>query len=293
MPHISNVTQRALRLFLLFLCFGLIVGYHHSVPAEDSVSAVQWRMRADMTLLDFGYKEFDDAGRLLDREDGTLPGVALNLARAEGNWTLSGRFTWHAGDVLYDGQTNTGVPVRSRTDENILDSSLLIERRMRVLQDSIPLALYGGIGYRYWERDIRPTRTAAGQAVDGLSEIYRWRYVFLGGRTVLYDFGASRWQLDLRVFRPYRPTIEVDQQGRNDTVILDLGEHTGWRVSFPWEYRTGERTRLVLEPYAEGWDLGRSPTETLTRNGVPVGTVYELRSVTRNVGLNIGVQRFF
>lgn len=56
--------------------------------------------------------------------------------------------------------------------------------------------------------------------------------------------------------------------------------------------RTGERTRLVIEPYTKGWNLGRSLTETLTRNGVPVGTVYEPRSASRYFGLNVGIQWF-
>ena len=123
--------------------------------------------------------------------------------------------------------------------------------------------------------------------------MYRWKYFFFGGKTTVYRTDRSRWSLDARALYPYRPTIEVDYRGRNDTLNLDLGERTGWRLGFPWEYRIDTRTRMVVEPYAEAWDLGRSPTKSLTQQGVPVGTVYEPRSTTRNTGLAVGVRRFF
>jgi len=259
--------------------------------AEDRF--VHWQSNIEFSALRFDYREYDDAGKLLDRENGTLPGVVLGLARIEGNWSLNGRFSWHNGNVLYDGQTNTGVPVRSRTDENIMNTSVSLERRIGASTDAWQLAFYGGVGYRFWARDIRATSTSSGQPVDGLSEIYRWRYFFLGGKTLLYRTGMCDWRLDLQLFRPIEPTIEVDYRGRNENFTLDLGARTGWRLALPWEYRLNQRAHLKIEPYMEGWELGRSPTQTLVSNGVPAGTVYEPRSGTRNVGVNLGVRYFF
>ena len=260
--------------------------------AEEGEAAIRWSGQVDLSLMNFNYKEYDDSDRLLDHESGTVPGLVFDLAGEIGRWAFGGRFSWSAGDVSYDGQTNTGIPIRTRTDENILDTSVRIERRLDIDASSGP-TLYGGIGYRYWGRDIQSTHTSSGQAVDGLFEMYRWKYLFFGGKTAVYRSGRSQWSLDVQAIRPYRPTVEVDFHGRNDTVILDLGERTGWRLGFPWEYRIDARTRMVVEPYAEAWDLGRSQTETLTQQGVPVGMVYEPRSTTRNTGLAVGVRRFF
>ncbi|MBI3546242.1 MAG: hypothetical protein HY081_06570 [Gammaproteobacteria bacterium] len=263
------------------------------VNAYADDSAARWQGDVEFAALRFDYREYADTGKLLDREKGTLPGAVLGLARIEGNWSLNGRFSWHNGDVLYDGQTNTGIPVRSRTDEKILDTSVSLERRVGASADAWPLAFYGGIGYRYWARDIRSTSTASGQRVDGLFEIYRWRYFFLGGKTLLYRAGLSDWRLDLQLFRPMAPTIEVDYRGRGENFTLDLGARTGWRLALPWEYRLNQRAHFKIEPYMEGWELGRSPTQTLMSNGVPAGTVYEPRSVTRNLGINLGIRYFF
>jgi len=260
--------------------------------ADEGQSAIRWSGQADLSLMDFDYREYDDAGRLLDRESGTIPGVVLDLVAAMDRWALGGLFSWHANDVLYDGHTTTDIPIRTRTQENIVDTSVRIERRLGSAATS-GLTLYGGFGYRYWGREIRPTYTSSGQAVDGLFEMYNWKYFFFGGNTAVYRTGRSRWGLDVRVLRPYRPTVEVDFRGRNDNIILDLGERTGWRVAFPWEYRTDQRTRLVVEPYGEGWDMGRSPTATLTQYGVPVTNVYEPRSTTRNTGLAVGIRHIF
>ena len=252
--------------------------------------------------MDFDYREYDDTGRLLDRESGGIPGIVFDLTGSMGRWALGGRFSWHTGDVLYDGQTTTGLPIRTRTEENIVDSSVRIERRLGSAASS-GLTLYGGVGYRYWGREIRPTYTSGGQAVDGLFEMYRWKYFFLGGKTAVYRSGRSHLGLDARVMRPYRPTIEVDQGGRYDAVTLDLGERTGWRLGLPLEYRVDERTGMVVEPYAEAWNLGRSPVATLTQQGVPARclvnniimdcAIYEPRSTTRTLGLTVGLRHFF
>lgn len=279
------------RISLFFFCLAINAGGICSVSAEEWEPAILWNLQSGLSLMNFDYREFEDAGRLLDRESGSIPGIVFDLAGAKDRWTVGGRFSWHADDVLYDGQTTTGIPIRTRTEENILDTSVRIERSLD--SDFTPgLTVYGGFGYRYWGREIRPTYTSSGQRVDGLFEMYRWTYLFVGGKTAVYRTDRFRGSLDARVLRPYNPTVEVDYRGTYDAISLDLGERTSWRLGIPIELRIDERIWMVVEPYAEAWDLGRSPTETLTRQGVPVGRVYEPRSTTRSTGLVVGF-RFF
>jgi len=293
MPSDLHAVRRLFLVIFPIFLVGAMTGHALAATDEEAQPAIRWNGQAELSWTDFNYREYND-GSLLDQERGGLPGVVFALTAEMGHWALGGRFSWHAGDVLYDGQTNTGIPIATHTEESILDTSVRIDRSFGPVDDPA-LTLYGGFGYRYWGRDIRPTYTGSGQPVDGLYEIYRWKYFLVGGKTAIYRTGRSRWSLDARVMRPYRPTIEVDQQGRYDTVILDLDERTGWRVALPWEYRLSARTHWVIEPYMEAWDIGLSSSAPLTQNGVQVDnkTLYEPRSTTRNLGIAMGFRRFF
>ncbi len=259
--------------------------------AADTAAA-DWRGQIGLGQLRFGYKEFADDGDLLDREDGLISGVAAGVSRRHGDWTFAVEGAYHAGDVTYDGQTNTGIPVRSRTDEDIVDLALRADRPGRT-SGGRGYAFYGGIGYHFWGRDIRPTRTPAGQPVGGLFEAYTWWLGFVGGRIALIESSRSLWQVDLRLLRMVSAKIDVDFNGVYDDATLDLGERFGVRITFPWRYALDGRTDLVVEPYAEGWDIGRSATESLMRNGGVVGAVYEPRSETRNHGLTVAISQAF
>lgn len=274
---------------LVSLIFILKLGILCAAPYQAD-PPTHWKVSANFSLQDFNYKEFDDNGSLLDREDGTLPGLIFGLERPRGRWVLGGRFSYYAGSVDYDGQTNTGTPITTRTDEKISE----IEGRAEYwLRPEDRWAVYGGLGYRYWARDIRPTRTAGGQPVSGLFEVYDWWLVFFGTKVELYNKNASRWSLDLRVLRILAPELRVDATSQFDQARLDLGERYGMRLSLPWQYKLDKATHLTIEPYAEGWELGRSPTVPLTRNGVVIGTIFEPRSETRNYGINLGFSRRF
>jgi hypothetical protein len=239
----------------------------------------------------FQYKEFDDDGSLLDREDGTLPGVVFGLGMARERWNFVGELAVYSGDVDYDGQTNTRIPITTQTDANITDGHVRAEW-WGWEAGSVRYAVYGGLGYHGWERDIQATRTASGAPVSGLWEYYEWGYVLLGGKLAA-EQGLNRWGLDLRLLRTVAPTVRVDFNGLFDDKTLDLGERFGGRLSATWARRASNRTVLKLEPFYEGWDLGRSDTERLTQGGVAVGTVFEPRSETRNFGVNLGLAHTF
>lgn len=291
MLSIIDLKKLLRRITLYCVCVAMNAGCIGFASAEEGEPAILWNGQAYISWMDFDYREYDDAGRLLDRESGGIPGLVFDLAGAKDRWTLGGHFSWHANDVLYDGQTTSGVPIRTHTEENILDTSVRIERSLHTAATFGP-TLYGGVGYRYWGREIRPTHTSSGQAVDGLFEMYRWTYLFLGGRAAVYRTDRFRFSFDARALRPYRPTLDVDYRGANDSIVLDLGERTGWRLGLPLEYRIDAHVRMVVEPYTEIWEVGRSPTETLTRQGVPVSGVYEPRSTTRTTGLAVGISVF-
>ncbi len=235
-------------------------------------------------MLNFHYKEFDDNGQVPDKEDGAIPGVIVGISQHDGNWVYAGTASYHAGDVSYDGQavnlsTYAVSPITTRTDEKIFDVAAYAERWYRSKANQDRFAWYAGLGHRYWNRDIRPTRTAAGDPVSGTTEIYEWWYLSLGGKRVLIDTGKVQWLLDARLTRTIHPTITVE-----DNAALDLGERFGGRIALPWRYRLQKTGAIIIEPYMEGWAFGRSPTAPLIVNGI-LTTGYEPRSETRNVGI--------
>ncbi len=236
---------------------------------------------------DFGYKEFSDDGRLLNREDGWLPGISGALLWQSDQYFLNVSFTYLKGNVVYKGQTQSGAPHKTKTNEQIVDISVSLGI-LDVIQLVKPSALYFGLGFREWQRDILPTN-----AVLGLFETYYWYYGFIGGRVQL--LGKEKWAvwLDGRFTRPINPIMNICLLNY-DCADLSLGVNLSGRVSLPIYYQLRANSKLIVEPYFESWDFGRSPNETLTINGMPVGaTIYEPRSETRNIGITISISSQF
>jgi hypothetical protein len=243
------------------------------------------------SVKDFGYKEYSDAGELLDREDGVLPGFVLGIGVQPQAWVLTGELRYHAGTVTYVGQTNLGVPVESRTDTVLADGELRVGHRLEIA--TIRLTPYMTLGYHYWDRDIRATQTASARSVSGLHETYGWYSVGLGAR-VSAAFGPGACAaLDVRAFRVKQPTMAFHATSSNDEATLALGEKNGWRLALPLDYSMSPTATVGVELYVEGWQFGRSANQSLTSGGVVVGTIYEPRSETRVSGALLGLRHRF
>ena len=71
-----------------------------------------------------------------------------------------------------------------------------------------------------------------------------------------------------------------------DGATLDLGEKTGYRFSAKFISKSGATENLYIEPFYEFWEIGKSNIEYLSG----VGYIYEPKSITNNLGLNVGIQ---
>lgn len=253
----------------------------------ESTQNGAWKGRIGLSVEEFGYKEFSDNGGLVDRERGRLPGVVSALTRTQGPWFVTGEATYVLGKARYKGQTQSGTPLNTHTDEALLDLQVQTGYGYR-LQGGTDGTVYTGLGYHRWQRDIRRVEN-----VNGLFEVYDWWYGMLGTKAVIYKSGKWEGWIDLRLIRTIFPKVVVDFKGNYDDAHLKLGGRFGARLSSPWGYRLNQNAALTFEPYMEGWDLGRSPTKPLTRNGAFAGRVFEPRSETRNYGLRVGVVRNF
>lgn len=252
------------------------------------------------SLLDFTYKEFDEDDVLLDREDGMLPGAVAGLSiTGKKGWYGAINASLHGGEVTYDGQTQSGIPVRTDTLEHIADLALEAGRRFEP-KHGPPWAVFAGIGYRWWERDIQSTRLPSGRRVSGVLEVYRWWYGFLGVRATLSQTERSSTEVALSVTHTVAPKIDVKEFGGADPVTLELGEKTGARLALRWRYHWSSAVALEVGSYYEQWDIGRSDMAPLTIDGVRVVnaggfpiSIVEPRSETRNYGVNVIIRRVF
>jgi hypothetical protein len=134
---------------------------------------------------------------------------------------------------------------------------------------------YAGIGYRRWDRDILRNSLA------GLFESYRWQYAWVGSKFLTYQDGASLFLLDVGVLRPLHPELRVG----SGSTVLHLESKTGLRAMLTWCLKlkgNGHNDHLVIEPFYEYWNMGRSPN-------VPTSTgyMYEPDSKAHNIGVNL------
>lgn len=238
-----------------------------------------------LSVMRFDYREFDDTGRILDKEVGGIPGLSAKLGQRFTAWEWEATGSYHYGRVAYNGQTNLGSPYSTRTDEYIGDISL---RLGRWFDGRYPTMPYAGIGYRRWDRDILPG------SLNGLFESYRWSYLWLGLKQSLApQQSSSQLFLDAGLLKPINPEIHIDFKGAypvSPTVYPQ--SNLGLRLMLTSSTALSKDMRMTIEPYYEYWKLGRSPSVSAP---VTAGilSVYEPASRTSNFGLNLRVGRTF
>lgn len=245
-----------------------------------------WRAGVAFSTAQFHYEEFVN-GATLDREYGLLPGLAAEVVYTRGRWFGRWGLHYHGGTVNYDGQTQGGVPVDTDTGTEILDTELSGGYRWLRL-GHWSASVYGGLGYRHWDRDIHSS-----PAAYGVFETYQWGYGLLG-MSVARRFGTrDRLILDARATRTIGARVAVDFGGVFDPVTLEPADRFAGRLSLRLVHRVTRLWSLQVGPYVEWWRLGESPGRPLVQGGSPISTVFEPRSDTRLVGFELGVLHRF
>jgi hypothetical protein len=268
------------------LGFGLLLPAWAGAAGGGAAAPGTWQVGVAFSVTQFHYEESVNGG-VLDRENGLLPGLDAELGYARGAWFTRGALRYHDDAADYDGRTQDGILVASRTDEGVLDVSLLGGYRWRCL-GRWRVSAYGGLGYRRWQRDIRSTPIAS-----GVFETYRWGYGFLGATIGRRLAARVRWSLDGRVSRTMGARVAVDFRGAFDPVSLGPADRFAGRLALRFAYRLARAWSVQAVPYVEWWNLGQSPARPLTRGGASFGSVFEPRSGTRVIGFELGVLRRF
>lgn len=251
-------------------------------------AAAPYNLGFGFSLLHFDYREFKENGQQFNRESGYIPGATLTLERSIGAWDISGKLAYHSAKIGYDGRTQAGAQILTSTDEAIYDASIQIGKQLYIAAQTLPVMLYGEIGYRTWERDIHST-----PAATGLFETYQWQYVSAGAALPLTKASWGSIWVDAKLTRTYAASVDVDFRGLYDQTNLALGNTNGFRVSLPISFPQQKGVQLKVTPFWEEWSFGRSNTASLTQYGSVVGTIFEPRSETRAAGVMVALTRNF
>ncbi len=260
---------------------------------ENPLKASRLEFFGGTSLMSLGYTEFDSNGAWYDDERGLLPGFLLGGSLYwPNNWYASLQLDVYFGDVGYRGQTQSfefpalsGLPINSRSDANIFDTTAIAGYRFSAV------TLYGGLGYYFWRRNIRPTSLNNGLQVAGMLEFYSWSYALLGANVPMFRMMSSSVSLDLRTTYMLQADMEVNFLGYGgyDNASLNLGEDWGLRLALPWIFHSfGKGPSITIEPWYTRWNLNRSNAVELTVNGAYTGSqVHEPQSETRNFGISV------
>lgn len=255
------------------------------VPSRaDAPPSAKWDIFAGATALRFGYKEYNQGARIpriLDREDGTLPGLRAGLRASTHAWTFFAEANFLRGKADYDGVSSLGSPLKTTTDESILDLSAAAGYRLP-LNSQLSPTLYAGLGHRIWRRSIRSSGP-----VSGLEEVYRSSYALLGASATLWKNQLTQVLADLRVTEALDPTLRVDFHGAFDNAKIRLPARPGWRLALPWTLNVLSAGSLRLEPYYEYWRTPRSASSPLTKPGFAPRSVFEPKSQMGNFGVSL------
>lgn len=234
-----------------------------------------------VSALHFRYKEVDDDGSMLDREDGNLPGVYAAARVERDKAIVMATLSYHWGTVKYDGHViETMERHQTDTDEAIAEATLTFGH---YLGESRRTALYLGGGYRHWQRNIRSRGN-----VGGINELYTWAYGILGGSLRLWRGSDVLLAMDARATYPISPKLRIHWPGNQGYLTLQLPSRTGYRIAFPLEVALNPRVTLAVAPYYEYWKLPKSDA-VLIGDATDYYAVWEPESTTKNVGVTLSL----
>lgn len=237
-------------------------------------------------LMNFKYAEYKDNNVFLDGESGFIPGVVLKLKRDYAHQYTEFAGQLYGNTIEYDGQTQSGTPLQTKSDAIIVDTHFKLGFHLSEVKNH---GLYLGLGYRYWFRNIRSGNDINGNPVAGLLEHYYWFYSLLGYSANFNVNENVKIGLDVRHTQMINGKMDIDFLGYRDydNTQVNLGNESGVRLAVPIQIKT-RTSSLIVSPYYEMIDIGRSNNVRVSSNGVPTATViYEPRSETRNVGIEL------
>lgn len=215
-------------------------------------------------IMYFNYEEFDLNNVTLDTEIGFLPGISFLIN--EQQHSLGAHI--FSGEVEYDGQTQTGVPHKTDTDETLY---YLFYRH-----DFLATNQHGffvGLNYQLWERFIQ-----ANNNVGSLYEEYSWWSAEAGVKFDINTADNKNFIFEIAGFRTFNGDILIDLNNFGyGQPSLNLGDKFGLRSLLALNLKTTSHTAMQVGVEYKYWGFGRSNTEILS-NGINTISIVEPES---------------
>ena len=251
---------------------------------NSTLTGAETRITLSPSLLHFDYTEFSTNDQVLDRETGWLPGIEVKLSHnMTAGWFINIHSAYYQGTVDYTGQTQSGAPHSTNTDNDLFRVGGQINKK--IYQQ---IQLFAGVQLHRWNRDIKDNNN-----ISGIDETYKWLEYSIGLSSDVFADQNNIFSVDIAYLLIRNGTLDVDLSRVNlGSTTLDLGDGSGARLNLNWKRIRSDNFNYGLSLFIEGWDFGRSNTK-ITEGGSPNVTVTEPRSETRNAGIKFNIEYLF
>lgn len=271
------------RKLLAIACLTALPGFVAAAEAPGGIYGPRFGLQIGVE--DFTWTEKDPAqpARELLEENGPRFTAVLsldNFADPEMGLVYGFKARGYYGSVDYDGETNSGVDLRTEVDYAGGLGELSLGYRHIPDWAGYGFDVLGGLGGEYWSRDIQDGLDANGNPARGYEEVYTVAYAKAG--LGVADLTHAEWfgRLEAGVRYP----LEVDE--RIDEFDADLSP--GSSVSFYAEYELSKRTaggnQVGVTLYYEGYRFEESPPASSS-----IGNVVQPESNMDLFGIRFGV----
>ena len=266
--------------FLMGLLLVLGLGMATPVRAEQSeLPQNRWEIGPEVYY--FRYEEPDINVKFA----GPMYGLAASFTHHHSNHlmlTVEGRGAW--GNVDYTGSgTIDGIP--DWTAEGRIAAGYEIS-----FNESQLLTPFLGVGYRYLNDDSSGKISSTGAVGYDRESNYFYSPIGLEFDTKLNEGWKLGVSAEYDVFwKGEQKSHFEDASPSFNTLSNDQSNGYGIRGGLKLE-KKGERLDLLFGPYVRWWSVGNSKSANVTFSGVIVGTGYEPKNETLEVGGTIALR---
>ena len=221
------------------------------------------------------WREFDTTGRELVHETGTLQGPQVAAELSCWGWSFRAEMSQLDGDRDYDGQTSSGVSVRSHS---------ALHQVHRAIQASVNATDNWMLGLRVSNQVTWRDIASAGGA-SGYPERFEWTLLSLGSQWRA-PLGLGQLTLAAWAGTQLNSSMTLHLPGR-DRTKLALGSIQQYELEAGWQIPLNAAWRLQADVRYRRTDIAQGADAVVTRNGIPVGVAHQPRS--RSVDLPIAI----
>jgi hypothetical protein len=261
-----------MRVFAGFLALALLMSFPAIDARAQSPAARDNQFYVYISTEEYVWKEFLDDGSQALKENGMLFGIGFAFYHEFRNHlTIKPSIEIFGGSTDYDGHTQSGIPATTTVGYSGLKLGVDGGYRFRP-SESVFLEPFGGIGIRFWTRDIKDGTTSTGSPTSGYKEDWTTVMARLGLRM---DVSMFFFEAAVRYPIYNENTVETDltlYPGKQPSYFGEAGVKAGkFKGSVYYETLSFSRSDSV---YAGSGIYAYQPKSTATMVGIRLGAAF-------------------